>query len=37
MFIAEREELEPFIKQIEIIICKCNTNSLQVLDYIYFM
>lgn len=37
MFIAEREELEPFIKQIEIIICKCNASALQMLDYIYFM
>lgn len=35
--VAEREELEPFIKQIEIIICKCNTSALQMLDYIYFM
>lgn len=36
-YLAEREELEPFIKQIEIIICKCNASALQMLDYIYFM
>lgn len=34
---AERQELEPFIKWIEIVVCKCNAKALQMLDYIRFM
>lgn len=36
MFIAEKQELEPFIKWIEIVVCICNAKAPQMLDYIRF-